>query len=169
QFLKELNIRQIHSTPYNPTGNSISERINQNIKFILAHDANIKIGKAVELIHRRLNYTYHRTVKCTPFELIYGYHPLDPKQKPFDKDKKLKQISEKLQDQKELSVNKKHIDSTKLKPGQKVYYKSYEQGNKLSGPWQGPFPIIKYQFPQLILHGRSNKKITCNLKQVRVA
>ncbi|KAI5151587.1 hypothetical protein NEAUS04_2517, partial [Nematocida ausubeli] len=103
-YCKTQNIRQVNSTPYNPTGNSISERINQDIRFILSHNSQIKINQAVTQIHRRLNYTYHRIIECTPFELVYGYHPLDPDKTPIDVNDRLNKIKERIQKQEELSL-----------------------------------------------------------------
>ncbi|KAI5193293.1 hypothetical protein NEMIN01_2454 [Nematocida minor] len=172
EFLKQHNIRSIHTTPYNPTGNSISERINQEIKFILSHDSTAGIKSAINKIHRRLNYTYHTTLQCTPFELVHQYHPLDPQKKTIDIHEKLANIQKRIHTQQELSKQKRNNIQRTPKIGDEAYYKNYTQGDKLSKRWQGPCIItnINSSGTQITLrHTQHNKEITCNPHQLRLA
>ncbi|KAF0986315.1 hypothetical protein HZS_5826, partial [Henneguya salminicola] len=70
-----LGIKHKFTTAYNPTGNGMSERINQSINFVLKHFNERSISKAIETAERRLRLCYHRGLKCSPFELVYQSHP----------------------------------------------------------------------------------------------
>ncbi|KRH93757.1 pol polyprotein, partial [Pseudoloma neurophilia] len=67
-FLKEKKIKQIFASTYNPTGNGISERINQTISTVLRiyKGWDLKLLKIV--LENRLNNIFHYGIKMIPTE-----------------------------------------------------------------------------------------------------
>lgn len=78
KFLIRYNIKHITTTAYNPTGNSISERINQEIGKGLRALRNLTIGDAINKIEFSINNLYSSTLKCSPHAIIYSTNLLDP-------------------------------------------------------------------------------------------
>ena len=69
--------------PYNPTANSISERINQSVGYIFRIEKeNYNLEEILNKINNNINCTLNRTIKTTPHEVIYGYNPNDPLTRP---------------------------------------------------------------------------------------
>ena len=77
-FCNNNNIKQRFSSPYNPTGNSISERINMGIGHILRIEEGKDINDVLKTVERYLNHTVNRTLRITPFQAINGYSLIDP-------------------------------------------------------------------------------------------
>ena len=71
---REQNNRQIFTSPYNPTSNSISERVNQTIAFQLRDQK----GRKLEDVLRSLNATVNRTLGVTPEVLFLGFSRIYP-------------------------------------------------------------------------------------------
>ena len=82
----KYKVKHRFSNSYNPQGNSISERINQCI------GTNTRIGKGgsledvVKKIENNLNSSYHRVLKCSPEEIIFGTSSIDPLKKSAEID-----------------------------------------------------------------------------------
>ncbi|KAG0434444.1 hypothetical protein DMUE_5182 [Dictyocoela muelleri] len=70
RFFSNLNIQQIFSSPYNPTCNSLSERINKSISDILTINKGLEIKNIKEVIENRLNKIINTTTKMTSDEII---------------------------------------------------------------------------------------------------
>lgn len=76
-FLRINGISHICSSLYNPQSNGLVERVNRNLKKVLANNA---IGKAnaQEILDEyafSYNNSEHETLKRTPASLIFGYRP----------------------------------------------------------------------------------------------
>lgn len=85
-LLRKWKIKDIHTSAYNPTRKEISERLNQGIRFVLQHHRDDKIQILEQVIERRLNYTKHSFLGCSPLELVYGFRPLDADRIPIDRE-----------------------------------------------------------------------------------
>lgn len=138
-FLTSLNIRDVKTSPYNPTGNGISERINQEIRFVITSNRYDGIRAAAPAIEKRLNQMRHSFIECTPFELVHGYHPLDPDKKSVDKQLILEKIKRKVFSKENLSrtIPKEKTPTV----GDSVYYRNTAQGDKLKDHWLGPIQL----------------------------
>ena len=76
---KNHGIRQIFTSPQNPQGNGITERNNGSIlPIIRINRTKVALDEIIKMCERKLNSTYHRILKCTPFEIIFGYNQIDP-------------------------------------------------------------------------------------------
>ncbi|KAG0438376.1 Transposon Tf2-8 polyprotein [Dictyocoela muelleri] len=80
ELCKKFQVKHIFSSPNNPTSNSISERINQQINTIMKmYYTKLPLTKILEIIHNRLNLVYNTTLKASPNELLFSKNYLDKK------------------------------------------------------------------------------------------
>ena len=86
KFLKDKNIHHRFSTAYNPTGNSLSERINLAIAQILRSVQGRRITELLQEIESSLNRTVNRTLGFSPEEILNGKSSLDPLQRDLEID-----------------------------------------------------------------------------------
>ena len=77
-FLSDLGINSTPTLPYNPRGNSVSERLNQGINNILRICRGKSLDMAIEKIHCFLNSTFHKTLGTSPQLAMNGWTPVDP-------------------------------------------------------------------------------------------
>lgn len=68
--LEKYKIKHIKTSAYNPEANGISERINAEILKVLRMYKGKELSKIIKMVHRKLNNTYHFTIKCIPNVLI---------------------------------------------------------------------------------------------------
>ncbi|KAG0441345.1 Gag-Pro-Pol polyprotein [Dictyocoela muelleri] len=76
-FLFDNVISHVKTSPYNPTSNGISERINSAIAYILGMNKGSSLKKAVKKVEIHLNFTHHTILNASPMELINGYSVFD--------------------------------------------------------------------------------------------
>ncbi|KRH94722.1 pol polyprotein, partial [Pseudoloma neurophilia] len=81
-FLNKRGIKQIFKSVYNPTGNSLSERINSDIILCLKIYRGWDLSLIKETIENRINHLYNRRLKNTPdnIRILENYEKLDYKQ-----------------------------------------------------------------------------------------
>ncbi|KAG0422284.1 hypothetical protein DMUE_6223 [Dictyocoela muelleri] len=65
-----MNIIHIKTAPYNPTGNSIAERINQEIGLSLILSRGISLNDLEKSIWKRINLTVNSTTGYPPLEIF---------------------------------------------------------------------------------------------------
>lgn len=70
-LMTKYNIQHNMKTAYNPTGNAISERINIQINKILRLSRKETLNEIKRRTMIRLNYTHHRAINSTPYELLF--------------------------------------------------------------------------------------------------
>lgn len=70
------DIKQILTSPYNPTGNSIAERTNSTIISCLRIYKNKKISEIIKIIENRINYFLKRNINYAPIEITKKSNPL---------------------------------------------------------------------------------------------
>ncbi|KAG0439395.1 hypothetical protein DMUE_2455, partial [Dictyocoela muelleri] len=79
----KIGIRLKTSTIFNPTGNSISERINKTINEIMRmYSFNLKAHSIQNMIENRLNLITHSTLKVSLLEIFIGKSPFTNKKIP---------------------------------------------------------------------------------------
>ncbi|KAG0420352.1 Endogenous retrovirus group K member 11 Pol protein [Dictyocoela roeselum] len=84
EFLTSNNIVHITTSVYNPTGNSISERLNKTIAEVCRIYKGYDVFDLKRLIETRLNETYHRIISATPSEIINKYASIDLLKRKLD-------------------------------------------------------------------------------------
>ena len=81
-LMKELSVTQKLCTPYNPTSNSAAERLNrtmlQVIRSLLLEYEDEQWDKVLPTAICFYNFGYHRSLKNSPFFLMYGRDPNIP-------------------------------------------------------------------------------------------
>jgi hypothetical protein len=78
ELLKLMDITLNLSTAYHPQTDGQSERVNQCLEMFLrcsVYNDPKKWHKWLSQAELRYNTTYHSSLKCTPFQALYGYEP----------------------------------------------------------------------------------------------
>ncbi|KAG0442535.1 Gag-Pro-Pol polyprotein, partial [Dictyocoela muelleri] len=78
-LLKSYDIQHIKTSPYNPTANGISERINSNIKNVLRIYKGSELSSVIQKVEINLNLTHHSILKASPVEILQGFSIFDIK------------------------------------------------------------------------------------------
>lgn len=158
--MKKYGIKVIHTTPYNPTGNSVSERINRTIGELLRIYKGERLKKILNHINTRLQRCYHRTIGMTPTQLIERIK-INPTV--------IQQIQQRLinqQQSREDKVNKKRTTHV-YKHGDQVYYKKHTN-TKFEPLYEGPYVITDVsQGPNVFTIQGNSKSIRTNVKRIR--
>ncbi len=162
EFCKRNKIKKIFSTSYNPTGNSIAERINKVITTSLKCLKQLKFIKAVAKIENAQNMSYHSSIGCSPYEYINKFSMFDPLKRsltilPCTINKNVAQSKRKL--------NCEIVPHYKI--GDKVAFKNLVSG-KLDSNWVGPGSVLEVnQYGNVLRIGFDNKIFTLNIRRVR--
>jgi ribonuclease HI len=163
-----LEIKSILCSPYSPTSNGTAERINQVIRFTLAHFSKLSIKQATLLAERKLQYCFHRGMHSTPYELVFHEHPLIANNStPCTSLQQAIESNTQLSEESRNTANQKRITTWKPKPGALVFKRSHEQG-KLSPRWIGPYEIKGVSKNQMTILLTNNKHETqTNIRHIR--
>lgn len=111
--MKKLEIKYAFTSAYNPTGNGISERINQTLATVLQHYKSVKtIHDVVKIAEKRLQLCYHRSIDCAPIDLTDHGNPLSIRHKikvsTLENSNKISKII--LEKSRKLENNKRQIE-----------------------------------------------------------
>lgn len=154
------------ATPYNPTGNSISERINQTITRVLRANRNLKIQKALALVNWALQNQYNRSIGCSPHELVNHCSNYDPERRPLNG--LLEKANERYLKQHQHNLNL--INSTRgefaYRVGDNVYVQTQKKG-KLDPIWDGPCKVLRIINSNCLSISKKKIETQVNIKQVR--
>ncbi|KAG0417629.1 Gag-Pro-Pol polyprotein [Dictyocoela roeselum] len=71
-LLKSYKIKHVLSSPYNPTCNSISERINSTILQVCRLNRGKSLPVLKKAIEIRLNLSPNTRYKLSPYEIVFG-------------------------------------------------------------------------------------------------
>ncbi|KAG0431212.1 hypothetical protein DMUE_5586 [Dictyocoela muelleri] len=100
-----MNIIRINTAPYNPTSNSIAERINQEIRLSLRLSRGISLNDLEKSIWKRINLMVNSTTVYTPLEIFKSkpIFSISDNKVSGDKNEIIKRIKTKMQ--KKISKN----------------------------------------------------------------
>lgn len=168
-FLKGEETSHLVSTAYNPTGNSISERLNQTITRVLQMNRRKPLCEVVGKIHWSLQHTPHRTLGASPYELRYMRSAYDPQQRILNN---LLHTAN-MRSEKQSTTDAERFNSRRkpliLKVSDLVYYKNPIR-NKIDPYWLGPYKISKISANRnTMVIGNQGKELSANIKQIRLA
>lgn len=169
---KLLNIETRHTSGYHPRCNSVTKRYNGTLADCLLMYVNkeqTNWSNYVQPVTFAYNSSFQNTIKTTPFEVVFGRHPmlptnvtlrlntnngyLDSKQRAdhlvVTLEKSKRDVSERIrkaQEKQKLRYDAKHREIS-FKPGDQVLvinpvYKSFHR-NKLSRRYIGPFKVLQ--------------------------
>ncbi|KAF9756192.1 Pro-Pol polyprotein [Nosema granulosis] len=169
EFMKKRKMEHILTSPYNPTGNRISDRINQTLALSLRNNLGKTIHLALKIAKRALNHTYHRVLGISPYEYLFKHSSLDPLQRALEIDHD--KIMERQRQQTTIdnkTSNKSRLVNYIFKNNSKVYIKNTTPKSKLDSKWFGPGQIV-----EILNNGNTfkvllnNNHIYVNLKNIR--
>ncbi|MGL5707258.1 MAG: reverse transcriptase domain-containing protein [Aeromonas sp.] len=166
-YFRKKNIEHLTSTAYNPTGNSISERINQTITRVLQTNKHVRLKSLVKLINFTLQNQYHRSLGGSPYELRYGRSNFDPLYR------NLTSLVDEYENKDRRSriencnrMNKGRIDNEYV-IGEEVY-RLRPFRKKLDPKWKGPYKILQHsEGENKIVIGNDLEEIKTTVRQVR--
>ena len=167
-FCKSQGIRKTFSSIYNPTSNALSERINQNLAVGLRILKGNTIEQALSWIENSFNFSYHRRVGQSPFELINNHSPFDPLSRRLEIDIESVNLKAKKEAERELSKRNKGRYQGYLFNKDDMVYTTVFRRDKLSNYWEGPFKVVKANNEKnCCLVERNGKQIWLNIKNLR--
>ncbi len=109
ELCAKLNINKVFSTTYNPTGNSIAERINGTITTSLLTLKNLSFKNAVQRVEDAINNSFHSSIGMAPSEFIKKTSLFDPLSKDLTHLRvEVNQQVEKASRNKEISFKQPH-------------------------------------------------------------
>ncbi|KAF9760652.1 Transposon Tf2-9 polyprotein [Nosema granulosis] len=164
-FLAKQNIKQILSSSYNPTGNSIVERANQTIGNVLRCSKNGSLKQAIKFCKRNLNQTYHSVLGMSPFEVVKQQNPINSKLKVTVSHEQIKSRKEK-RSQDDLEKRNKLRTYIEYKKGDQVLIKT-PFPDKLDTRWKGPFAIVEVSHKNYLLVKIRGETIRVNVKRTK--
>ena len=148
-FCKSKNIKNYYSTAYNPTGNSVSERINLDISVILRIYKHWNLEVIKTIIENRLNRMYNSNLKNTPQNILE------------------KSITQTFPLKSKNALPKSNIIDFKYEKGNRVLIKNLKRESKLDDLFIGPYEIFDIHENYLIIIGSDKKKQKINVKNVK--
>lgn len=164
EYCKTENITHYTITTGQPRGNGQVERIHQIIIAMLSKlsaDDPTKWYRRVSKVQRCLNGTYQRSIKMTPFELLFGTKMRekdDEIQKLIEEEniqnfnekreelrRKAKESIQKVQEENIRNYNKKRRVAITYNIGDLVAIRKtqFSQGSKLYPKYLGPYEVVK--------------------------
>ncbi|MGL5707545.1 MAG: reverse transcriptase domain-containing protein [Aeromonas sp.] len=167
KMMDKHHITHIVTTPHNPTGNSISERINLTIGDVMRMSKGESIRKLLKNISIRINYNVNRMTGKSPHEKMWE---TDIFGQPATKEDEESYTERRKRNEdliKDLETKNKGRKYHEYSVGQMVYKKTHNP-DKVEDKWCGPFKIIKIDKSGNSLSIQEVGKISRqNLKNVR--
>ncbi|KAG0438898.1 Retrovirus-related Pol polyprotein from transposon [Dictyocoela muelleri] len=164
-LMRKYNIKHIRTSPHNPTGNSIIERINREISVALRLSRSLNLKNATENIWKRINLTNNSTLGFAPYEIFFKKPLFETHNKNFIiNDNKIKSII--LEKQNQWS-QRKGINPMNIKENDLVYIKCFNP-DKITPKFTGPYKISSVSKSGNSVYVKKNNNIvkvaTKNLK-----
>ncbi|KAG0420244.1 Transposon Tf2-9 polyprotein [Dictyocoela roeselum] len=167
KFAKKNHINHILTAPNNPTGNSIVERANKEIGFVLRVSRGSTLQQLLNNIWTRLNLNINISTNYAPFELFFekpvfsNYHgslKIDIK----DVRKRMKESSDKYNEK--IAKTRKNII---YREGNLVFTRNFDQ-DKVKSKWNGPYKIVKISSSGSNVYvDKGNKIMRVSIKNVK--
>ncbi len=167
EFCQALGIHYRNTSGYNPTGNSISERINQTLLNGIRILKGLKFSEVLERVEDAHNNSHHATINYSPFEVIFGFSNLDPCLRKINVD--FNALNSRAQNQANLDnqrTNAKRLSHFEYKIGDCCLVKR-ENLQKGERPFDGPFKILAVKENLVLLKLTDFKNRWFNLKRVK--
>ncbi|KAG0420523.1 Gag-Pro-Pol polyprotein [Dictyocoela roeselum] len=162
--LKTFEIQHIMTTPYNPTGNSIVERINLEIGLCFRLSRHQSIDKMKENIWIRLNLLNNRNTGYSPFEIYHCSSIFRNKKREIKINHEL--LKNKLETNQKMNIkrlNNKRVN-IKLKKNDYVNIRNFSQ-DKVNKKYCSPYKVVEIKKGgNSITIDKGNKLITVSKK-----
>ncbi|ORE00359.1 TF26 [Hepatospora eriocheir] len=143
RYLKDLNIKQRFNTAYNPQGNGISERFNQEIGLGLRMYGHLCLDEIEAAIEYGHNNSYCRSIGACPMEIMKEMNEIDMKRRRIKID--LKEVNRIAKEGNNLNKDDEQVGPENrfdVQIGDEIYIKTTVRGK--TDPYQeGPFKVIE--------------------------
>ncbi|KAF9761845.1 Gag-Pol polyprotein [Nosema granulosis] len=165
-FLASNNVKHIMSSSYNPTGNSIVERINHVIGNSLRCLKDIDFKNAVAKTAFALKHSYHQILGTTPYQVVTGTHTFNPLINGRIKHQDLK-LRKKIRSTQDLERRNKARVPYSYKRGSLVVVKNHDPA-KMEQRWLGPYTLLKVRMKKnYVIVEIDEQPVRVNLKRIR--
>jgi hypothetical protein len=185
-----LDIKQTHTSPSHPQCNAQVEVFNKHVakylqKFVSTSTLDWEILIAPMVFS--YNTQYHRAIKCSPYQVMYGMEPRLPsfpapdmpnysESEASDRLREL-QITRHIAMEHNLEMTNKNLlqqqkssSTYEFLPGQLVYYNQtnfLHKNRKLAQNWIGPVAIKRVLFPNLEIVLQNGRKLIIHVDRVK--
>lgn len=158
EYLQQLNIKPVTNTAYNPTGNSLVERLNQEIAKGLGMQKGDSFRKALKHTEHAISALYNHSIEQIPQE-VFRQEILG-----------LKEITEEVNNAVKRKTNLCENKPRKtIQIGKKAWLKNMNI-NKMSQRWEGPYEIIRTgRYGNTVILNMGDRENRVNVKQIRLA
>ena len=165
-YCQENNIEKSTTSPYNPTANSVSERINQGITEVLRNSKGTHLTTLKNKISQKLNYNKNRNLGLSPAEIKFqtSAFSLSPQQKTISITQVKTRTEENILRTNREDNRKRRVIEYNV--GDQVIRKNFKQG-KLETKWLGPFQVHSVIDANRIELQEYSKRCIHNIKNIR--
>lgn len=139
-FCTNNQVKHHTTTAYNPTGNSISERINPTVTRFLNTIGRFRINKLAGRISKVLQHQYHSAIGMSPVSLCGKPSMFDPLSKTSSNQLTQALNRSKIANERNFKRMNLNRQSYTYKIGERVYRRSTVK-NKHASLWDGPCQI----------------------------
>ena len=166
-FLMNQDIKPIATSAYNPTGNSISERLNQTITRVLQAQQQQPIRQVLKQINWVLQNQPRRDTRLSLYEIRYQRSAFDPCQRSLAQlVAKVPHMTAQACIREAARINRKRRPHL-YKPGDIVYHDARPTG-KLDPVWDGPFTVTEIKANGNVAIIQSpHQHLETNIKRIR--
>ncbi|KAG0436252.1 Transposon Tf2-6 polyprotein [Dictyocoela muelleri] len=141
-LMNNNGIKHINTSPHNPSGNSVVERINKEIGLALRLSRNSPLDECIVRIWRRINLTVNRTTGHSPYRIFFykEYSNIVEDKQNIE----IEDIQKKLLSQFKKNINKenKNKNNFNIKKGDLILKKNFDQ-DKIAPRFKGPYTVVK--------------------------
>ena len=143
ELCESYDIQIVHTSTYNPTANSVCERVHGTINNSIRCAQNILWSQELPAIAWSLRTTFHRRLQCSPSQLVFGTSMLNPyKRIPIQKTLEHAVSYSTSQAESEARSNNKSRTQHSFEINDLVYVKNINP-SKTQPRYSGPYPILK--------------------------
>ncbi|KAG0420565.1 Transposon Tf2-6 polyprotein [Dictyocoela roeselum] len=167
-LLKINQINHITTSPHNPSGNSVVERINREIGIALRLSRGLTLKECVAKIWRRINLTVNRITGYSPYRIFCKSDNFKGSNETNDINVEL--IKERLfnQVEKNIKENNKNNREFDFKKGDLILKRNFDP-DKIAPRFKGPFKVIDIgKMRNSLLIDEGNKVAKVSVKNVKL-
>lgn len=167
-YLETEKIKHVKTSTYNPTGNGISERINQTTTRVLQVSEPTTIEKIMRKTNIVLQNQPHRSLNASPYEVCKRRSQFDPQQRTLSgftqkHISRAREVAEATQSR----LNKGRTPHT-YRIGEIVFKEAQVRKTKYDPYWEGPYTITEISpYQTRCTLENSSRVIQTNTKTIR--
>ena len=165
-FCEDEGILRRFCTPYNPTGNSVSERQNGVLVNMLRCSKGENIDSALRKINSAMSLAVNRNTGFSPLEILNKQSSLDPLGRSLDITDELVTTNLTQAAEKETELRNKIRTEWQPKVGESVWLKIHRK-LKMDSYYEGPYKITEVKQNGALVVENESKRLRVNIKRVK--